>query len=169
MGRAKPLLRLGEETLLERALRHCAGYPSVVVASRAVAEFAGAHVRCLINGEPERGMTHSLRLAHAAIDPASALLVVPADLPFLDGELIARVASAPQADVVYPTWNGRPGHPVRFSVAARARLAQLPEGDTLRVLRDDPALIRRSIGPVDARTQFDIDTEDDLVLAAGRA
>lgn len=104
-------------------------------------------------------MTHSLRLADAVIDRQRALLVLPADLPFLRRELIEAVVRAPAADVVYPRAGPRPGHPVRFSSEARRRLGALPDGDTLRALRDDPALTRLEAGEADAVSQLDVDDE----------
>jgi CTP:molybdopterin cytidylyltransferase MocA len=57
---------------------------------------------------------------------------------------------------------GRPGHPVRFGARARAALDALPDGDTLRRLRDDPAFSRTTFVVEDAATQRDLDTPADL-------
>jgi nicotine blue oxidoreductase len=159
MGRPKLLLPFGNGTVLDRALAACAGLPVVLVTSGAVAAAIAPveSLRIVVNDEPERGMTHSLRLADAAFDPAHSLLVVPADLPFLGADLVKRVAAASSADVAYPICGARPAHPVRFSPAARALLAGLPEGDTLRALRDHPALSRTIAGEAEARSQVDID------------
>ncbi len=140
----------------------------MVVASDAVAAeveaYAGERVRVVRNAEPERGMTHSLALANAAIAPDETIAVLLADLPDCDAAAIARViaASGPAWDVVVPRAGERFGHPVVFGPAARARIAALPEGDALHRLRDDPALRRRVLDVPDARAFADIDTEADL-------
>ena len=121
-------------------------------------------VRVVRNTEPERGMTHSLALANAAIDPLEPIAVLLADLPDCDGAAIARVVAAYDAtcDIVVPRAGERLGHPVIFGPAARARIGALPPGDELHRLRDDPTLRRRIVDVPDARAFADIDTEADL-------
>jgi molybdenum cofactor cytidylyltransferase len=159
MGRPKLLLAFGERTLIERAIAACACFETVIVASERVASTIPPAPRrqVIVNHEPRRGMTHSLRLADAAVDRTRALLVLPGDLPFVDAALIERVAHAPEADVAYPVCGHRPGHPVRFSPRARALLPRLADGDTLRLLRDEPSLTRVPAGVAEPDSQLDID------------
>ena len=165
MGGQKLLLAVDGRTLLDRALAATAGYPTVVVASPAVREAVppAAGRRVVVNAEPDRGMTHSLRIADALVDPESSLVVVLADTPLVDAALIARMAGAlGDADVAFPVRGGRPGHPVVFGPRARRALGALPEGDTLRVLRDDPRWRRIEV-QVDGPAPFtDVDTPADL-------
>jgi CTP:molybdopterin cytidylyltransferase MocA len=169
MGRQKLLEAIDGRPMIRRALDACATWPIVVVASPLVADAlraipAAPPLRVAINAAPERGMTHSLALAHAAIDAREPIAIVLADMPDLDTATIARVVAAygDDVDVVIPQAGGRMGHPVVFGPRARAKIADLPDGDALRALRDDPALRRRVVELPDARPFHDIDTEDEL-------
>src|SRR5215469_16667110 len=132
MGVQKLLLEIDGLSLLHRAIAAVAAYPNVVVISpglRSKALEAGA-TRVVENTEPERGMVHSARLADAAIDDrTSALLLVPAELPFLEPrhvELVLDAAKKSGAGVARPVRNGVPGHPVFFDASAREMLSLLP-------------------------------------------
>lgn len=86
-------------------------------------------------------------------------------MPYVDRTLVARAVAAfdPTADLIAPAGaGGRPAHPVILGPAARARLAALPEGDTLRLLRADPSLRVRAIVFEDATAQRDVDVPSDL-------
>ncbi|HVA29139.1 MAG TPA: NTP transferase domain-containing protein, partial [Candidatus Baltobacteraceae bacterium] len=112
------------------------------------------------NDEPDRGMTHSLRCALTRIAPDRAIGVLLADVPFITAQTIARIESelAPSIDVAYPTdRDGAPGHPVIFAASLRARLEALPDGDTLRALRDDPQLRRARVLIEDRGAFYDLD------------
>jgi CTP:molybdopterin cytidylyltransferase MocA len=109
-------------------------------------------------------MTRSLALADAALgEPAAALVVLLVDTPLVDAALVARVVAARgDDDVCYPVRAGRPGHPVVFGPRPRAELATWPEGDTLRLLRDDPRW-RRVALEIEGDAPFvDLDTPGDL-------
>ncbi len=154
--------------LIARVLDAAAAWPTVVVASEAVAaevaSRAGRCARLVRNDEPERGMTHSLALANATIPLDEPIAVLLGDLPDCDAAAVARVIDAYDAevDVVVPRAGDRFGHPVLFAPLARTRIPALPEGDALHLLRDDPTLRRRIIDVPDARAFADIDTEADL-------
>jgi len=170
MGAQKLLLPLGATTLLERALAAAEGLPAVAVVAPELAALvpARADLTVIVNGEPERGMTHSLALADSAIADRDAVLVVLlADTPLVDAALVRRVLAARgDADVAYPVLGGIGGHPVVFGPRARAAIASLKEGDTLRTLRDDPLLLRIEV-PIDDEAPFlDVDTPADLARAA---
>ena len=175
MGQPKATLAFGGGTLLERALDAAAKYPTVVV----VSVLPGAALAALerrqresgvmrvTNDAPERGMAHSLALAHAAIGmPNAALAVLLIDTPFVDAVVLARVVAARgDADVAYPVRDGRAGHPVVFGPHARAAIEALPDGDTLRTLRDDPRWRRVEVEWDDDAPFRDIDTPDDYAQA----
>jgi CTP:molybdopterin cytidylyltransferase MocA len=175
MGEPKLLLPLGAGALLDRALAAGAAYPRVVVAGPAVLAAletgaAKAGITVVPNDAPERGMSHSLRLADAAIaDRQAALVVLLGDTPLVDADLVARVLAARDgADVAFPVRRGRPGHPVVFGPRVRALIAELPDGDTLRLLRDDPRFRRARVPVDDERPFLDVDTADDIARARTR-
>jgi CTP:molybdopterin cytidylyltransferase MocA len=151
--------------MIRRAVEAAAAWPTVVVASATIAEMlARENVRIVPNGEPDRGMSHSLRLADAAIAPDEPIAIMLGDLPDCDGAAIARVVNAydPAFDVLVPRAGKRLGHPVIFGPAARAKIRDLADGDTQSTLRDDPSLRKRFLDVDDPRPFEDIDTEDEL-------
>ena len=166
MGEPKLLLDVAGASLFSRALAAAAGFPRIVVASPELA----AHLReepgtrVVVNDAPERGMTHSLALADAAAsDPDAALVVLLGDTPLVDRELVRRVVAAlGEADVAYPVRDGVPGHPVVFGPRARAAIAGLPDGDTLRTLRADVRLTRVELAWTGDGPFADVDTRADL-------
>ena len=171
MGRQKLLQLIGGRPMIRHAIDAAARWPTVVVASNAVAELLREDaVRIVRNDEPERGMSHSLRLADAAIAPGEPIAVLLGDLPDCDERAIARVVDAYDAavDVVVPRAGTRLGHPVVFGPAARERIAALPDGDALHALRDDPALRRRVVDVADGAAFEDIDTEAELAVRLSR-
>jgi len=165
MGRQKLLLPIDGVPIVTRVVDACNAWPTVVVVSDAAVaeELARTGARIVHNDAPERGMNHSLALADAAVRRNEALAVVLGDLPDCDPVTIARVINAydAQTDVVAPEADGRPGHPVVFGPRARANIAALPDGDTLRTLRDDPAFVKRTVTGIDAGAFTDIDTPAD--------
>lgn len=171
MGRQKLLLPIEGETLIARAVAAAAGWPTVVVAGAEVARaLGGAAVRVVRNDAPELGMRRSLALADASIDPTEPIAVFPADLPDCDRTTLARVIDAydPTVDVVFPRRGERAGHPVVFGPDARAKIAALADGDTLRLLRDDPTLRRRTVEVTGDAAFTDIDTPADYAARIGR-
>jgi CTP:molybdopterin cytidylyltransferase MocA len=129
-------------------------------------------VPILVNPAPERGMTSSLLVAHDAVDPGATLGVLLADKPFVTKATLDRceatlarceyaVGAAPACDVLFATFEGEPGHPVYFTPAARTTLHKTPEGDTLRAVRDNPALRRVAVAcDDDSGVVIDLDTPD---------
>ena len=152
-------------TLVQRALRACGEFPSLIVCSPALE----AHVRSLgarriVNSVPERGMSYSLRLADALIDPLHDLAVLPADLPLVRAEDVARiVASLRGADVTYPVRSdGTPGHPVVFSSRMRPAIRELADNEPIARLRERAGIARRSIAIEEPWPYRDVDVPDDL-------
>ena len=166
MGRQKLLLKVDGRSLLERALDAAAVFPSVVVVSPELTDRVPAVPgrTVVVNDAPQRGMTHSLALADAAVaDPEAALVVLLADTPFVDRALVRRVAAAlGDADVAYPVRDGVPGHPVAFAARVRPLIRRLGDGDTLRRLRDDPSLQSVAVAVTSDGPFVDVDTPEDL-------
>jgi molybdenum cofactor cytidylyltransferase len=153
------------DSLIARAVRACSGFPTVTVSSNQVAAaLDSTRLTIVRNGEPERGMAHSLRLANARIDAAHAIAILPADLALIEPEHVTLVTeSLADVNVVYPVrLDGTPGHPVVFSPYARSFIGELPDGDTIRQLRERDGLSRRTIVVEEAWPYADIDTRADL-------
>ena len=175
MGGGKLLLPFGEGTVLDAVIGACAAYPTTLVAS---AELASRHrdraaqreFSVVVNAEPQRGMAHSLRLAHRGISAERPLAVLLGDKPLVSARLLAATLAAFEhgLDVVYPAREGVPGHPVVLSPRARGHIDELRDGDTLHLLRDDPRLRRRVVPTDDDGAFLDIDTEVDYRLLLTR-
>ena len=161
-GSQKLLAEINGRPMLRHALDAVAHLPTVVVGPPELASHISP-ATLIENVNPERGMAHSLRLANAAVDEGGALLVLLADMPLMTREIVDEVlAAAGDVDVCYPKLAGIGGHPVYFSSRARAKIATLPDGDTLRQLRNDDSLTRRAINLRDPGAYADVDTIDDL-------
>lgn len=171
MGRPKATLTVAGTTLLERALAAAAAYPTVVVIAELPEDAMALLERVrrerdlivVTNDAPQRGMSRSLALGDAAIGSrGAALAVLLLDTPFVDATLVARVVAARgDADIAFPTHGATPGHPVVFGPRAREAIASLPDGDTLRTLRDDVRWRRITVA-CDGDAPFrDIDTPND--------
>lgn len=171
MGRQKLLLPIDGKPMIAHVIETTSAWETVLVAGSDLATvLRDAPVRIVRNDAPERGMTHSLRLANDAIDAKEPIAVVLGDMPDLSHDVIARAIAAydDAIDIVAPTTGGRSVHPVIFGPRARGKISALSDGDTLRELRDDPTLVRRTVD-IDASDGFaDIDTPADYAARALR-
>lgn len=162
MGAEKLVLPVRGTPMIERVIRACAHLETVIVASPQLLDAlpAGDQPEIIMNDDPLLGMAHSLNLAHRAIPRDRGLLVLLADKPLVSEALVAAVlehAQSAGADVCFPVRAGVGGHPVYFSPSARALIPSLPDGDSLRVLRDEPALRRVAFECDDEGAFADID------------
>lgn len=111
------------------------------------------------------GMGDSIAAAVRATSGASGWLILPADLPLVQGATLRAVAEMlAQRAVVIPVFNGVRGHPVGFSATCRAGLLAL-KGDqgAASVVRAQEAVNSVAfIDVVDPGTVTDIDTLEDL-------
>ncbi len=121
----------------------------------------------------EEGMGNSI--AHGAraallIEPLQALLVQPADMPWLTAASVRQVAQAVATAgqlTVVPTYQGKDGHPVRFDRTLVPELARLSgERGAREVLRRHPP---HRMPLDDAGVVRDLDTPADLGRDTGLA
>jgi molybdenum cofactor cytidylyltransferase len=128
MGQVKLALPLGERTVLQRvvaAVRQAGVEPILVVLGPHVAHLAepareaGAAVLVLHEETPdmratvEQGLTWLEQHVQPGLD--DGWLLLPADHPTLDPEVVRRLLEAkeasPRHSLLVPTWQGRRGHP----------------------------------------------------------
>jgi CTP:molybdopterin cytidylyltransferase MocA len=168
MGYEKLTAPLARRSPLERLAAVLCQRASIVVTSERLQEtcaqlFAGAPI--VVNKRPQDGMTSSLRAALPAAAGYDRIGVLLGDKPLISNatlEELERIAIASECDVVFPmSARGEPGHPVYLSKRAMQAAALLPNGDTLRHLRDDPSLTQRAVECADPGAFVDIDTEAD--------
>jgi len=138
IGGPKALLRLGEETFLERGLQ-LFSRPDVarvigVVGAEADRVVEGTRppggTRLVVNDRWGEGMLTSVwaGLDAARDDGADAVLLHPVDHPVVAPETIGQVVAALRegAFVAVPSWEGRRGHPGGFGPEACRALRAAP-------------------------------------------
>jgi CTP:molybdopterin cytidylyltransferase MocA len=169
MGVSKPLMDFDGVSVLERMVDafRGAGLARIRVIGREndhdLAESALAlGAAYIVNPRPDLGMAGS---ALVALDSADStwLAICPADMPLLTTEPIEACVAALEGDVVQPSCEGRPKHPVFLSRAIAPIIrTRLQEGFTLRDALPKPD--ERRLVPVDNPAQFcDVDTPEDVV------
>ncbi|MGH7736664.1 MAG: nucleotidyltransferase family protein [Candidatus Tyrphobacter sp.] len=117
-------------------------------------------MRVVENSQPQRGMAHSLRLALRSAGAPQDFGVLLGDKPFLSPTTLSIMEGAlAEYDVAFPlSSEGVGGHPVLFAARVWERALALPDGDTIRDLRDDPALRRNAVTVGDAGAFADVNT-----------
>lgn len=147
--------------MIERAIAAAQIWEPVVVAGSEVTAYLAGRTGLTVvrNDQPGLGMSHSLKLANRVVAGDAALIVLLGDKPLVSSALIERICDAAgDADIAYPVRRTQPGHPVFLSPRARERIDDLPEGDTLRTLRDDARLRVKAVKTDDEGAFFDVDT-----------
>jgi len=172
MERPKPLLEIGSETFIERAVRvlkegGCRHVVAVLNGQDAevgrLAEGAGAEVA--VNQDAASEQLESVRCGLRAL-PAdwAAVAVLPVDVPLVSAQTVALLVAAVReqpAPVLLPFHNGVAGHPV---VLARATAPELLERDWeegMRSLIMSHARDLREVRVTDPGILIDVDTPED--------
>ena len=166
--RGKPLVRWSVERL--------AGLPLVEILAVVPPQhediqraLAGLPVRFVVNPEPQRGIGTSIACGVAALrEDTDAVLICLADEPFASRDATQRVvgrfrSGGGDVEIVQPTFQTIPGHPVLFSRAVFAELRALTgdHGARAVALRDPARVAVLAIdmpGPVDVDTPADLET-----------
>jgi CTP:molybdopterin cytidylyltransferase MocA len=163
MGFDKAVRALGETAPLERIALVLSGRSTIVVVPRRLQQIASQmmpRATVVVNDEPLRGMTHSLRIGLGCIDPGRAFGVLLGDMPAITETTLVRTEAllTGNVDVAFPVAaDGAPGHPVLFSPRVRRVIESLADGDTLRRARDDASLVRATWTCSDASAFLDLD------------
>lgn len=178
MGRNKVLLELGGESLLRRAARSAiaAGLEPLVVvlgheAERAGAELRGLGCQVVVNREHARGINSSLSAGLEALpETAGAAVVLLADMPFVDQQVIAAVlarAGQTAAPLVSARYGGVSAPPTLYTRPLFAELrGGAGEGRGRQVVRRH--LERAAFADLPAGLLADVDVDDDLEQARRR-
>ena len=136
LGEPKQLVRLGEERLLERAIRVAADAgcePIVVVlganADRIARECNLAPAQVVLNEDWREGMGSSVRIGVAAVADAERALVTTCDQPAVTSAHLRNLMQRCVDRVVASGYDGRRGVPACFPESMFAGLMEL-KGDT---------------------------------------
>ena len=174
MGSPKPLLELGGETFLARAvrvLREGGCDPVVVVlppgeAGGAMGEIArSAGAVAVENPEPQAEPVDSLQIGLGEMeDVTAAAVVLPVDVPVAGAAAVRALIAAWRerpAPIARPVHGGKPGHPVLFARAVWEELSapDLRHGARDVVHRHHAEILEVEVG--DPGVLVDIDTQQE--------
>jgi molybdenum cofactor cytidylyltransferase len=174
MGQTKLLLPWQGKTLLEHVLDTLltSQVNEVILvlghdADRILKKVPTQKIKVVINPDYQEGMSASIREGLKAIDEqAEAFLVVLGDQPRISKEVYNRLIDTfqqarPKKSIILPTYKGRKGHPVLFSVKYLKEATHL-KGDVgcRQILADHPEDILEIEVDSDAVLD-DIDTPED--------
>jgi molybdenum cofactor cytidylyltransferase len=174
MGTFKPLLPLGQGTMLERVIRIAreAGVADILVvigheADRLIPVLEKQGVRHVINPHYDHGMFSSLQAGMQGLDRSCrAFFLMPADMPLIRPETLKGLLGLFQEkepDVCRPCYQNRRGHPPLISttlipviLAFEGRgglraLLSCHEKSTLIVEVNDPGVLTDLDTPEDAK------------------
>jgi molybdenum cofactor cytidylyltransferase len=168
MGAWKPGLPFGSSTVVQTVVSAALAVCSRVIvvggyrAADLVELFAGApSVLFVENPDWELGMFSSLRTAAARVE-TERFFITPGDMPWIEPDVYRALLAAPRAEVVFPTFADRKGHPVLLSaaVASAMRAADPARGimreiigrfPTTRMVWSDDTIMRDADTPQDLR------------------
>ena len=171
MERPKPLLMVGSETFLARAIRtlRSARCRRIYVVASTGAEWtgeaAGDDLEIVLNEYADSEPIDSLRLALQRL-PADteAVLVLPVDLPLIADDTASALARSFRENpgrLILPFHNGVAGHPVLVGRALFRDILTRPLDEGLRTLIMENARTLREVKVMDPGILIDIDTPDD--------
>ena len=172
MERFKPLLPLGKESAVERTVHLFldAGLADIIVVTgHRAAEIhrvlAPLKVRCIENPDHLRGMFSSVMSGVRALSQTSrAFFVHPADIPLVRAQTVQRLAAefdATEPAVLYPTFDGRRGHPTLIRRDLLPRILAWHGAGGLRACLGGYAADSRELPVADEAVLLDMDTEED--------
>ncbi len=172
MKRFKPLLKLGKRRVVERVVfsYRNAGIEDIVV----VVGYRGEEVRrvlaplgvqCADNPDYQKGMLSSV-LAGVRTLPLDcrAFFLHPADIPLVRPQTVVRLAETFQAShstVVYPTFNGRRGHPPLIDAGVVPRLLRWSGRGGMRAFLGGYDAASLDLAVADEAVGLDMDTPAD--------
>jgi CTP:molybdopterin cytidylyltransferase MocA len=172
MGEAKPLLKIGDTTFIERAIHALreAGCRYVVAVVNGdddwvarLADVSGAAM--VTNDQPGSEQIDSLRLGIANLpEDCTAAVVLPVDFPNVQVATITTLIqefNAGDAVIVNPSYNGTAGHPVIFERSIFPELMEPNLKDGARSVIDAHSSDARTVAVDDAGVLVDIDTPND--------
>jgi molybdenum cofactor cytidylyltransferase len=169
MGSCKPLLKLGEKTVISHCLEKliAGGAEEIMVVisreGQAVADAAHAYpVRTVVNHEAEGDMSSSIRAGRSSLaTETSGVIISLCDYPLVSGATIVNLISQHQSvpdKIIIPCHGGKRGHPLLFP---RSILDRLAPGMTLRDLVMEHSHLTHNIETGDQGILIDMDTPED--------
>jgi len=171
-GGAKLLADIAGQPLLHHTLRALldGGVPRVVLVVAPDHHFSSvsllqdSRIHVVTNPAPDRGMFSSIQEGLAAADAGHAVLVIPADMPFVKAGSVASVVAAYRSsgDAVVAASGGRRGHPVIIPAAVWPILLAQPSDTSLKAGLTAAGVVLREVAVEDPGVLRDVDEPRDL-------
>jgi molybdenum cofactor cytidylyltransferase len=173
MGRFKPLLPLGDTTVVERVvgLYAAAGIEDICVVSGYNGEalhaaLAGRPLRCVANRQWAAGMYTSILAGMRSLPHACrAFFVHPVDIPLVRPATVAALvlasARCAMEAVCHPSFDGRRGHPVLVPASLEPALRVWSGDGGLQAFWQSWKGPVREVPVADEAILMDLDTETD--------
>ena len=163
LGRPKQLVRLGDETLLERTVRICheAGcIPVVVVLGAAAATLCEqcdlSDVHVVVNDEWAQGMGTSIRAGARVLgSDIEGCLILTCDMPAVSAEHLQKLMHV--GDLAASAYAGRRGVPAYFPSATVGELLKLRGDEGARELLERARPVELAYGELDVDTTADLE------------
>jgi molybdenum cofactor cytidylyltransferase len=179
MGTLKPMLKLGDQTILERAISvfQDFGIEDVIVvvgrrANEVISQVENCRARAITNEQFERGMFSSVQAGVNALRPESeAFFVLPVDIPLVSTQTIRDLLEAyrgGKSKIVVPAFRGRRGHPPLISASYRNEILSYSGGDGLRGFFRKHDRDLEQVEVADEMILFDLDTPADYQALVAR-
>jgi molybdenum cofactor cytidylyltransferase len=172
MGRFKPLLPLGNVSVVERVIHlfRAVGLSAVYVVvghraedlrTRLTASGVASGPTIVSNPRHDEGMFSSVQAGLAAVGSAVGnIFIQPVDVPLVRPAtvhlLLAALADHPET-AIHPTWKGRRGHPPLIPASMIPAILNHDGTGGLRALLDTPAVRSVEIPVPDRYTLMDMD------------
>jgi molybdenum cofactor cytidylyltransferase len=172
MGRFKPLLPLGDHRTIERVVHmfQDAGIDGILV----VVGHRGDEIRravdplnvvCVENPDYAEGMFSSVLAGVRALpEQTRAFFMHPVDIPMVRWQTVRRLAEAGRnssAVVLYPTFDGRRGHPTLIRACLKPQIMEWPGAGGLRSLLQMYDADSLELPVADGAVLLDLDTPGD--------
>lgn len=173
MGDFKPLLPLGDKSVLERCVQlfRDAGLSDIIVvtgnrADEVETEARRLDVQTVHNPDFASGMFSSVQCGCAAIPVTTGrFFVLPVDIPLVRCHTLHRLLESVREDVpiTYPVFHGERGHPPLLGVSLIEPISDYSGTGGLRGLLEHYECV--DVPVADERILFDMDTQKDYAEA----
>ncbi len=173
MGSCKQLLNIGEKTMIERVFETvmCSQVDEIIIvlgynAEQIQDKLPESGFEVIYNPDFREGMGSSLKTGIGEVgEDAEAVLIVLADQPLLEPEVIDRLIERYEESddlIVAPAYKGERGHPVLLDISLKKELMNI-EGDigARNILKNR----KKDFSKIEVETPsvvMDIDTNKDI-------
>ena len=180
MGRFKPLLPLGTSRTIERVVHFFAAAgvsDNLIVTGHRAADVrqavASLDARCVENPDYHQGMFASVLAGIRALpERCRAFFIHPTDIPLVRPRTVIRLMAAfsdTSAKILYPTFNGRRGHPTLIHTCLVPSILQWPGAGGLKACLERHEAGSLELPVVDEAILLDLDTPGDYERLQSRS